>query len=142
MFLRHQFIVLLDADVAVFPQCELAVPTGIQIGDQCFHDFAPTVFVPDARVNGLLVGRDIGLIALFCASLGQRHDFKQVTLDSRVLAECDVCMVESIYIMKPDTPSSVGADQLCRPFFTPLKALLSHSKERFLSAASISFTRL
>ena len=36
--------VLLDADVAVFPQCELAVPTGIQVGDQRFHDFAPAVF--------------------------------------------------------------------------------------------------
>ena len=61
MFLRHQFIVLLDTDVAVFPQRELAVSTGIQVGDQRFHDFAPAVFIPDARINGLLVGRDIGL---------------------------------------------------------------------------------
>ena len=122
MFLRHQFIVLLDADVAVFPQCELAVSTGIQVGDQRFHDFAPAVFIPDARINGLLVGRDIGFIALFCASLGQRHDFEQVTLNGRVLPECDVCMVESIYIVKPDAPGAIGADQLCRPLLTPLKA--------------------
>ena len=99
MFLRHQFIVLLDADVAVLPQCELAVSTGIQVGDQRFHDFAPAVFIPDARINGLLVGRDIGFIALFCASLGQRHDFEQVTLNGRVLPECDVCMVETLYIV-------------------------------------------
>ena len=56
MFLRYQFIVLLDADVAVFPQCELAVPTGIQVGDQRFHDFAPAVFIPNARIDGALLG--------------------------------------------------------------------------------------
>ena len=122
MFLRYQFIVLLDADVAVFPQCELAVPTGIQVGDQRFHDFAPAVFIPNARIDGAPVGRDIGLIVLFCTCFGQRHDFEQVTFDGCVLAKCDVCMVESIYIVKPDAPSAIGADQLCRPLLTPLKA--------------------
>ena len=102
MFLRYQFIVLLDADVAVFPQCELAVPTGIQVGDQRFHDFAPAVFIPNARIDGSPVGRDIGLIVLFRTCFGQRHDFEQVTFDGCVLAKCDVCMVESIYIVKPD----------------------------------------
>lgn len=108
--------------IAVFFQRELAVPTGVQVSDQRFHDRAPVVFIPDARIDGLLVGRNVGLFVLLRPCFGERHDLEQVTTDRCVFAKCDVGVVKRLHIVKADAPSTISTDQIHRPLFTPLEA--------------------
>ena len=122
MFLRHQLLTLLNADIAVFTQSELAVATRVQIRHQCLQNRASAVFIPDARIDWLLVGRNIVRVVCPCFSLGQRYDPEQIAANSCVLAEGDVRMVKIIHIVKSDASGTIGADQLGRLGFAPLKA--------------------
>lgn len=79
---------------------------------------------------GCLLGGNIVRVVCPCFSLGQRYNPEQVAANSCVLAEGDVRMVKIIHIVKADASGTIGADQLGRLRFAPLKQAFAYEERR------------
>ena len=122
VFLRHQLLTLLNADIAVFTQSRACCSHESSNPPLVPQNRASAVFIPDARIDWLLVGRNIVQVVCPVSVLDSGYDPEQIAANSCVLTEGDVRMVKIIHIVKSDASGTIGADQLGRLRFAPLKA--------------------
>lgn len=87
-------LILLNADIPVFMECQAAVTPGVQIRNQCLQHLAALYFIPDLRVNRLFVRRGFLSLLILLARLRSRNNFEHVEADIRILIQLDICMVK------------------------------------------------